>query len=129
MAIVSHLYEAMNTQPRLVEIVGKFAIGGTGAVGTISGKGFTVTRTGVGLYRINITAQANKVPDILNAWFDVIFATGSATLTVRVLTLVPGTGIITIQTATSAVPNTAADPTSGAIIQMCLVVQNSSQTQ
>lgn len=129
MAIVSHLYEAMNTQPRLVEIVGRLTIGAAGAITLVKGKGFTATRTGTGLYTITITAQANKVPDILNAWFDVVFATGGATLTVRVLTINPNTATITVQTATSAAPNTAADPTSGASIQLCLVVQNSSQTQ
>lgn len=129
MAIVSHLYPVQNTQPRLVNIFGNVAIGGSGAVGVIKGKGFTITRTAAGLYTITITAQASKVPDILNAWVDVIFATGTATLTAKVLTLVPSTATVTIQTATAAAPNTAADPTSGAILQLRLVVQNSSQTQ
>lgn len=129
MAIVSHLYPFQVSQPRLVGIYGKVAIGGSGAVGAISGKGFTIARTATGLYTITITAQANKVPDILNAWVDVIFATGSATLGAKVLTLVPSTGKVTIQTATAAAPNTAADPTSGAILQLALIVQNSSQTQ
>jgi hypothetical protein len=128
-AIVSHLYPSQNTQPRLVEIFGNVAIGGSGAVGTIKGKGFTVARTGTGLYTITVTAQGNKVPDILNAWVDVIFATGTATLTAKILTLAPSTGTVTIQTATAAAPNTAADPTSGAILQINLCVQNSSQTQ
>jgi hypothetical protein len=98
-------------------------------VGALKGKGFTVARTAPGLYTITVTAQGNKVPDILNAWVDVIFATGTATLTAKVLTIAPSTGTVTIQTATAAAPNTAADPTSGAILQINLCVQNSSQTQ
>lgn len=129
MAIVSHLYDAMNTQPRLVDISGLVTIGGTGAVGVTKGKGFRVTRTAPGLYTITIIAQANKVPDILNAWVDVVLSTGGATMLAKVLTMVPGTATVTIQTSLVSAPGVAADPASGALIQLCLVVQNSAQTQ
>lgn len=42
-------------EPKAVELMGKWAIGGTGAVGTqTGGQGMSLTRTNVGLYTIQI---------------------------------------------------------------------------
>lgn len=130
MAFDRHLFPAAkNLQPNLVEVAGRVAIGSTGAVGTITGKGFTVARTGAGLYTITLTAKASIVPDIIHAAVDVGFATGSTTFQAKVLTIVPGTCVITVQTSALSAPNTAADPTSGAFLLLKVLVQNSFATQ
>lgn len=127
MAIVRHLYDPQAMQPRLVDVVGRVAITTSGAVSTQTGRGFTVTKTGTGLYKIVLDAQGGKVPDILDARVDVGFATGTATLTAKVLTISATTATITLQTATAAAPNTAADLTSGSFLMLRVVVQNSKQ--
>lgn len=129
MAIIRKLTPPMKTmQPFLVDIVGKVAIGSTGAVGTASGKGFTVTRTGAGLYTITLDAQ-NSVPDILYAHVDVVFATGGNTQTARVLTLDAANKKITLQCNDGGTVDTAADPPSGSILVFRIVVQNANATQ
>lgn len=118
----------MRTQPKLVQINGRVAIGSTGAVGTILGKGFSVTRTGAGLYTITITSQANKVPAILHAAVDVMFATAGNTQTAKILTIDETLSKITIQCNDAGTVDVAADPPSGSYILFSCVVQNSSQS-
>lgn len=129
MAILRHLYPAAKLlQPYIVQVVGKVAIGSSGAVGTASGKGFTVTRTGTGLYTITLDAQTS-VPDILYAHVDVVFATGSNTQTCRILTLDAANKKVTVQCNDAGTVNVAADPPSGSILTFNIVVQNAQATQ
>jgi hypothetical protein len=124
MAIVKRTYDDLKlTQPFVVDIVGKVAIGSTGAVGTATGKGFVVTRTGAGLYTITITAT-NGVPAILWAHVDVVFATAGNTQTAKILTINATTGVVTIQTNDAGTVDVAADPPSGSILIFRVAVQN-----
>lgn len=130
MAIVSKLFKGLAgpsvTQPNLVLVAGRVAIGATGAVGAQTGKGFTVARTGVGAYTITVTSSGG-VPAILSA--DVSIANDSATTHfVAFVRTTPTTGVITVHTAAAATPGTAADPASGASLSLRLVVQNSAIT-
>jgi hypothetical protein len=109
----------------LIVVAGKVAIGASGAVGVRNGIGFSVTRTGAGLYTIKFDS-AGGVPDIL--WFDtnIVFATGGSTNQSFELTLTKATATATIQTTTSAAPTVAADPPSGSFLEVFAVIQNSS---
>lgn len=129
MAILRRLYPAAKTlQPYLVMVAGKVAIGASGAVGTASGKGFTVTRTGTGLYTVTLDANVS-VPDILHASADVVFATGGNTQTAKILTLDAANKKITLQTNDAGTVDVAADPPSGAILVFKIIVQNAQATQ
>jgi hypothetical protein len=130
MAIYGMLYPGPKAQqPNLVLVAGKVAIGSTGAVGTQSGKGFSVTRTGAGLYTITFTSAINSVPDILYADVNIVSVSGGATQTARILTLNAAARKITLQCNADAAVNVAADPPSGSILQFVAVVQNTSSTQ
>lgn len=130
MAIYGTLYPgAKALQPNLVSVVGKVAIGSTGAVGAASGKGFTVTRTGAGLYTITLSSAINSVPDILYANVSVVPVSGGACQTATVLTLNAAAKKITVQCNDAGTVNVAADPPSGCILQFHIVVQNSLATQ
>jgi hypothetical protein len=129
MAITRHLYPPAQTfQPRLVEIVGRVAIGSSGAVGAQTGKGFSVTRTGTGLYKVTIDTIGGAVGDILHADARLVFATGSTVQGAKVLTISPSTAAVTLQTDGST-PGTAADPASGSFLEIRIIVQNSGQAQ
>lgn len=66
----------------LIQLVGRFDIGAVGAVAAIAhgGTGFTLTRTGVGLYTIQLTCKgaAARVSDIVFA--DVVTVGGATTV-------------------------------------------------
>lgn len=129
MAILRRLYPSPKTlQPHLVDVVGKVAIGSTGAVGTASGKGFTVTRTGAGLYTITLDAQ-NSVPAILYADVKVVFTTGGNTQDCHILTLDASNKKVTVQCSDAGTVDTAADPPSGSFLSFRVVVQNADATQ
>lgn len=126
MAIVKRTYNDLKmTQPFVVDIAGKVAIGSTGAVGTATGKGFVVTRTGAGLYTITITATSG-VPAILWAAVDVVFATAGNTQTAKILTMNATTGVVTIQCNDAGTVDVAADPPSGSLLIFRISVQNAS---
>lgn len=128
MAYVRHIYHDFGAlQPRLIDVSGRVAITTSGAVSTKTGRGFTVTKTGTGLYSIKLDAQGSIVPDILSVLVDVGFATGTAQLMVKVLTISAATATITLQTSTVAAPNTAADLTTGSFLMLRVVVQNQKQ--
>jgi hypothetical protein len=130
MAITRKRYPAAQAmQPYLVDIVGRVAIGSSGAVGTQTGKGFSVTRTGAGLYTISISGVNSQVPAILFADVSVGFATGSTPYTATVLTMSATSANVTIQVSALSAPGTAADPPSGSFIMLRLVVQNFNITQ
>lgn len=131
MAIQRRLHKDLATvQPRLVDIAGRVSATTGGAVNVTTGKGFTVTKTGTGLYKIVLDASpSGKVPDILHVAVDVGFATGTAQNMVKVLTIVPSTATITLQTSTTQAPDTAANLTSGAFLMLRVLVQNITSTQ
>ena len=128
MAIRKYLYPAAQVfQPELVVVAGRVAIGASGAVGAQTGKGFSVTRTGAGLYSITLDADSG-VGDILHCSVDLAFATANNTQTAKILTITAGTGVITIQCNDAGTVDTAADPPSGSILLFSAVVQNASYT-
>lgn len=125
MAINKHLNKDLKiSTPFCVAVVGKVAIGASGAVGTQSGKGFAITRTGAGLYTITITAT-NGVPAILYADVRVVFATANNTQNAAILTMNATTGVITLQTNDAGTVDVAADPPSGSILTFLAIIQNS----
>lgn len=125
MAMIRKRFNPQIPQPGVVIVSGRVAIGATGAVGASTGKGFTVARTGAGLYTLTLDS-AGGVPNILTAWVDVGFATGTNTQTAKVLTIVPASKLVTLQTADAGALDTAADPPSGSFLQFTLFVQNTS---
>lgn len=129
MAILRKLFPAPKTlQPNLVQIYGKVAIGASGAVGTASGKGFTVTRTGAGLYTITLDAQTS-VPAILYADVKVVFATANNTQDCHILTMNAASKLITVECSDAGTVDTAADPPSGSFLTFHIAVQNTEATQ
>lgn len=127
MAMIRKMFKPMAPQPGVVVISGRVAIGATGAVGAATGRGFTVTRTGTGLYTITLDSSGG-VPAILAAFVDVIFATGSNTQTACVLTANAASKLVTLQTNDAGTVDAAADPPSGSFLQFVLFVQNTSIT-
>lgn len=126
MALYKHLYsDRKATQPFLVDVIGKVAIGASGAVGTATGKGFTVARTGAGVYTITLDARGG-VPNVLYAHASIVAAIGSQSR-VFVTLINTTTGVITV-TNTGAGDTTAADPANGAVLQFAITVQNSKYT-
>jgi hypothetical protein len=127
MAMIRKLFGLQAPAPGLVVVSGRVAIGATGAVGAQTGKGFSVARTGTGLYTVTLDSSGG-VPNILFANAVVGFATGSNTQDVKVLTVVPASKLFTLQTSDAATVDTAADPPSGSFLQVLCVVQNTSST-
>lgn len=127
MAMIRKMFKPMIPQPGVVIVAGRVAIGASGAVGTATGKGFSVARTGAGLYTITLDSSGG-VPAILAALVDVVFATGSNTQTACVLTLNAASKLITVQTNDAGTVDTAADPPSGSFLQFMIFVQNASTT-
>lgn len=124
MALNQHLYPgAVSTNTSTVLIAGKVAIGSTGAVGAATGKGFVVTRTGVGRYSITLSASSG-VPAILWADVKVVFATATNTQAAFLLTLAESTGVVTAVTVDSGTQDTAADPPSGSFLSFAILVKN-----
>jgi hypothetical protein len=129
MAILRKLYPSPKTlQPNLVNIFGKVAIGASGAVGTATGKGFTVTRTGAGLYTITIDANVS-VPAILYCDPRVVFATAGNTQQAHVLSLDAANKKVTLQCNDAGTVDVAADPPSGSFLSFMITVQNTDATQ
>lgn len=127
MAMERRKWDVKIPQPYVVAVAGHVAIGSTGAVGTATGKGFTVTRTGAGLYTITLDSNG-AVPAILAAIADVVFATGSNTQTAKILTLDATNHKVTLQCNDAGTVDTAADPPSGSLLQFVIFVQNSQST-
>lgn len=119
MALLKKLFnQYRTTNPFTVCVEGNVLIGSTGAVSTQHGKGFTVTRTGTGAYTIALVAQ-NGVYDILNANVSVIHSTSRK---VQLLAIDASAGTLTVQVTDNA--DSAADPASGARLQLSFVAQN-----
>lgn len=131
MALNKKTYKDLSaTQPFIVEVFGKAAIGAAGAVGTLSGKGFSVARTGAGLYTITILNGGGTaaLPDILTANVGVANNSATAQFTAQVLAFVPASGTVTLVTSSAAAANVAADPANGAVLYFNLAVQNAQAT-
>jgi hypothetical protein len=109
------------SQAGLVFVAGKVAIGATGAVGTKTGKGFTVTRTGAGLYTVTFDGSGGFTA-ILFADIQISPAAANATQEAFVLTHAPSTRTLTIQTNASGTRNVAADPPSGSVLALFAVL-------
>jgi hypothetical protein len=99
---------------------GKVAIGSTGAVGTQTGKGFAVTRTGTGLYTITLTGTGGTA-SILYADVRIVPAAANNTQSAYVLTHGASTRTVTIQCNDAGTVDVAADPPSGSILSFFLV--------
>jgi hypothetical protein len=112
------------TSPGVVIVAGRVVIGSTGAVGTQTGLGFTVARSGVGLYTITVSPADSGVPAILYSQIDVVFATANNTQTVKQLTQVASTGVVTVQCNDAGTVDTAAELPSGSILQVLLLIKN-----
>lgn len=124
MAIIRRTFPGANaSQPNLIMVAGRVAIGATGAVGASVGKLFTVTRTAAGLYTVTLDSSG-AVPAIVYAAANLVFATGSDTQTVSILTLDATNKKITLQVNDAGTVDTAADPPSGSILQFLILVQN-----
>lgn len=108
------------SQAGLVLVAGKVAIGATGAVGTQTGKGFAVTRTGAGLYTITLEGTGGCAA-ILYANARVVFATANNTQTVSVLAMTASARTITLQCNDAGTVDVAADPPSGAFLELLVV--------
>ena len=111
------LYPAAKSSTNgVVRVTGKCAIGATGAVGTITGKGCTPTRTGVGLY--TLTLACGKCTSILYVGVTLVDTDGEL-YPVKVKTIPASTGAITIalldEDDTSGVA-AAAEAADGAIL-------------
>ncbi len=110
-------------QPGVVLVAGRVAIGGSGAVGTQTGKGFSVAKASTGTYTVTITANGG-VPNILA----VIPHVGNNSASVQHLayhkTQSTTAGTVTIITVASDTPETPADPATGAVLEFIIAVQN-----
>ena len=109
---------------------GTWAIGATGAVGTqTGGKGLTLTRTGVGLYTIQLTGSkglAARVQALLHVHFGVVMNDGNF-YQVRAKTAVASTGVITIAAFAEAAGSIAVtELPNGAVLSVCVVAKLSS---
>lgn len=112
---------AQHSYPNMTFVAGKVAIGATGAVGAVTGEGFTIARTGAGLYTVTI-AGTGGVAKILYFKADVVFATGSNTQDVHTLTHGISTRTFTIITSDAGTVDTAADPPSGSLLTFFAIV-------
>lgn len=112
---------------------GNWAIGATGAVGTkTGGRGMTLTRTGVGLYTIQLTGSkgaAARVYAILKSDVSVVANTDNLYY-IQKKTQVASTGVITIRCYTNVevVGGTpvAAELPSGAVLEVTVAAKLSS---
>lgn len=115
------------------QLYGNFAVGATGAVGTLTAKGVTsVTRNSAGNYTILLDDNYNAV-----LWADAIIldATTSDPTTVGVACKLvsadaqaAGGGMVVIQFYSTATPGTVEDPRSGAVVYFKVDVRRSSVT-
>lgn len=108
------------SQVGMVIVAGKVAIGSTGAVGTKTGKGFAVTRTGVGLYTITLDGSGGCA-SILYAAAQAVPAAAGATQTVTVLTQTASARTITLQCNAAATVNVASELPSGSVLELFVV--------
>ena len=100
-------------------LAGSVAIGGAGAVGARVGRGFSIARTGTGLYTVTIDG-VGALP-IMYALASVVHATVSVAF---VTGISPASRTFSVQTGTAAAPGTAADPPSGSLLQVVGVINN-----
>ena len=120
-------------EDKLAMYVGNWAIGGTGAVGTkVCGRGLTLSRTGVGLYTVQMTGSAGRsarVHDFAMVNVKVIMNDDHAYY-VQIKTAVAATGVITLRcyTDVEVVGGTpvAAELPSGAVLQVQVIAKLSS---
>lgn len=111
-----------------VTLFGTVAIGGTGAVGTVTGAGISgVTKTGTGAYTITLQQPFNKL-----LGFRWIFGGGTAS-GIGSVELAQSLANQTVDIRASTVDivcyssaATAADPASGSVLQFEVVGRNSS---
>jgi hypothetical protein len=130
MAINSRLFPAPAVaSPGCVIIAGRVAIGATGAVGTQTGKGFSVTRTDTGDYTVQVQSQGASatVPAILYA--HAALAVNSDTQFIAQVRVAPTTGAVTVTCFANAALDTPADPPSGASLMVYIVAQNTSSAR
>ena len=121
MAIVKHLFKDQKaTSPFLVFIAGAVSLGAAGAISATYGKGFTIAKTGTGIYTVTLDARGG-VPAILGADANVIGASAPALAYITAAT--PATGVIEISTALASTPGTIANVASG-MLSFSVVVQN-----
>lgn len=128
MAFPTAIYPgAMGTNHSVVDVIGCAAIGATGAVGAVAGKGATLARTDVGTY----TLTFGGVPKILFPGFTVINTDGEV-YGIKVQSAVDATGVITFictdEDDTSGVA-AAAELASGSTICWRVAVLSSTATR
>lgn len=111
------------SQHALMFFSGKVAIGASGAVGTQTGKGFAVTRTGAGLYTVTLTGTGG-IPSILYAHVGILPVAGNNTQQAFVLTHAASSRSITVQCNDSGTVDVAADPPSGCTLQLFIVASS-----
>jgi hypothetical protein len=104
---------------KCVLLAGNVLIGASGAVSTRTGRGFTITRTGTGLYTVTIDGVGALPIVFANAV--VVHATAHVAV---INTITPSARTFTLTTATAAAPGTAADPPNGAVLQVHAVLNN-----
>lgn len=100
-------------------LAGSVAIGATGAVGARTGRGFTITRTGAGLYTVTVDG-VGALP-IMYAFATIVHATP---YTVTVTAINPSARTISLSCATNAAPGTPADPPNTSALQIFAVLNN-----
>lgn len=115
------------SNPKTVDIVGKCAIGATGAVGTHTGKGVTVTRTNTGLY--TLTFATGAIPACLNAEVHVVDNTDNTHYRVKVKTQGTTTVTIAVLVDGDASADDVADPPNGSYLSWRICVLNTSATR
>lgn len=85
----------------LIALYGRFDIGAVGAVAAVvhGGTGFTLTRTGVGLYTIQLTCKgtAARVSDIVYADVQIVGGATTVNQFAHLLTLDPAGATITFE--------------------------------
>lgn len=120
----------------LAVMVGKWAIGATGAVGAKTGGiGLALTRSGVGSYTLQLTDQAGNaagapfilsvIPTVEEA--DTNPADDTDAYAARVLSITDSTGAILLQTHDEAF--VARDPASGAFLRVVVHLKLSTVTR
>jgi hypothetical protein len=98
--------------------------GATGAIlaGSQKGRGFTVAKTGTGLYTITVSGASGSL-QLLFAEANLI-VNAAAGYTVHKLVRTDSTRTVDLQISTDAAPDTPAHPPAASIIQIFLIVND-----
>jgi hypothetical protein len=123
--ITRQLFSGKKYGRSLVEAHVSVAIGATGAVGAITGKGISVARTGTGAYTATVAGLMGGVGAIVNFHVDVV-TNNVAGYQAHAKVITPSAGTVTFNTEAKAAPGTPADPSSGSTLLIHAVVRNSS---